>query len=67
MRDISSKGGCVADLRSRNQITGFDQCLGMRTHQGVERDSIDRDGSTDEEVLPSHFEGSHLMDRRQIN
>jgi hypothetical protein len=67
MRNIAPESGCVADLRARDQVTSFDQCLGVRANQRVERNAIDRDGGTNVELVTSQFERDHLRDESQIN
>jgi hypothetical protein len=65
--DVAAEGGGVADLRSGDQVTGFDQGLGVATNQKVTRDAVDRDGGADVEFVPAQFEGGHLRDEGQVN
>ena len=62
MSNVSAKRRDIADLWSRDQITGFCQRPGMCDDQRIVNDTIDRDGGTDEELIPSHFERVHLLD-----
>src|SRR5512143_3089743 len=41
VRNIAPEGGYITDLRSRDQVTGLCQCLGMGANQRVQSDSID--------------------------
>src|SRR6185503_3633793 len=43
----------IADLRSRDQVTGFDQCLGVRANQRIQRDAAGGNGGADVEFIPS--------------
>jgi hypothetical protein len=65
--DVASERGGVADLRTRDQVAGFDQSPGVRGRQRVPRDAIDWDGGADEEEVPPQFERGHLRDGGYVN
>ena len=67
VRNIATQSRHIADLRARDQVTGFDQCLGVRANQRVQSDAVDRDGSADVEFIPPQFERVHLRDESQIH
>src|SRR5512136_2416732 len=67
VRNIASEGGYITDLRSRDQVTGFCQCLGMDANQRVQCDSVDWHAGAYIEIITSQFERVHLRDKSQIN
>ena len=67
MGDVAAERGGIADLRSGDQVTGFDQSPGVGKSQRVQRDAGDWDGGSDKERVIPLLEESHLPDRSQIN
>src|SRR6187455_463351 len=45
VRSVTTQGGHIADLRSRDQVTGFDQCLGVRANQRIQCNAVGWDSS----------------------